>query len=65
MTKKFENKKLNKEDHAKVDKDASIVRGVAEGVGTFGTFLGLGVVIFKNVLGKKGIGAISKVFFRG
>ena len=30
MSKRFENKKLNKEDHAKVDKEAGIARGAAK-----------------------------------
>ena len=32
MAMKFENKKLNKEDHAKVDKEAGIARVALEGL---------------------------------
>ena len=33
MAKRFENKKLNKNDHEQVDKDANVARKAAEGVG--------------------------------
>ena len=42
MSKKFESKKLNKEDHAKVDKDAGIARGVVESVGALGLWFIVG-----------------------
>lgn len=61
MAKKFENKKLNKEDHANVEKDAGIARkatGTAVGLATLG-------VIIKKVPWKKVGGALSKVIFRG
>lgn len=61
VTKKFENKKLNKEDHAKVDRDAEVARK-AVGVGGIGGLL-VGVVI-KIVPWKKVGGAISKVIFK-
>lgn len=58
MTKKFENKKLNKEDHAKVDKDAGNARKVFEGLGVLGC---IGLAISWKKVG----GAISKIVFRG
>lgn len=61
MSKKFESKKLNKEDHAKVDKDAGIARGVVESVGA----LGLCLIAVKKVPWRKVSGAIGKVVFRG
>ena len=42
MSKKFENKKLNKDDHEKVDKEAEVARNVAQGVGALAI---LGVAI--------------------
>ena len=60
MTKKFENKKLNKDDHAKVDKEADIVRGGLKVAGT----LGVGFVILQRVPWKKVGGTIGKVVFK-
>ena len=60
MAKKFENKKLNKDDHAKVDKQAGAVRGVAEGVGALAI---VGVAI-KKVPWKRIVDIASKVIFR-
>lgn len=59
MTKKFENKKLNKDDHAKVDKEAAIVRRGLKVVGP----LGIGFII-KKVPWKKVGGTISKAVFK-
>lgn len=61
MPKKFENKKLNKEDHVKVDKDTNMARGALKGAGV----LGLGFITIKKVPWKKVGGAISKVIFKG
>lgn len=47
MAMKFENKKLNKDDHAKVDKEAGVARKVVAGI-----VLTLGAVIM-IVTGKK------------
>ena len=60
MSKKFENKKLNKDDHEKVDKEAEVARNVAQGVGALAI---LGVAIEK-VPWKKIANAASKVMFR-
>lgn len=60
MAKKFENKKLNKDDHAKVDKQAGVARGVAEGVGALAI---VGVAI-KKVPWKRIVDIASKVIFR-
>lgn len=64
MAKKFENKKLNKEDHAKVDKDAGVAREIVKGIGILG---GCGLIIknIKRVPWKNVRGTISKVFIRG
>lgn len=61
MANKFENKKLDKADHAKVDKDANIARKVVEGVGVL-SFIGFTI---KKIPWKNVGGAISKVIFRG
>lgn len=60
MAKKFENKKLNKDDHKKVDKEAGVARNVVQGVGALAI---LGVAI-KKVPWKKIANAASKVIFR-
>ena len=57
MSKKFENKKLNKEDHANVDREAGVARGAAEGVAGLAA---LGLII-KTVPWKKVAGGIVKV----
>lgn len=61
MPKKFENKKLNKEDHAKVDKYASMARQSFEGAGV----LGLCFITIKKVPWQKVGGTIGKIVFRG
>jgi hypothetical protein len=61
MPKKFENKKLNKEDHAKVDKYASMARQAFEGAGV----LGLCFITIKKVPWQKVGGTIGKIVFRG
>lgn len=61
MPKKFENKKLNKEDHAKVDKDTNMARGALKSAGV----LGLCFITIKKVPWKKVGGAINKVVFKG
>lgn len=59
MAMKFENKKLDKDDHAKVDRDAGVARKAIEGIG--GLLLG---VVIKKVPWKKVGGVISKVIFK-
>jgi len=59
MSKKFENKKLNKRDHAKVDKDADIARTVVGGVGVLGMSYIIKKIPWKNVGG-----VIKKVVFK-
>ncbi len=56
MAVKFQNKKLNKKDHAKVDRDAGIVRG-------FVKYEVLHSVI-KRVPWKKVSGSIRKIIFK-
>lgn len=57
MSKRFENKKLNKADHETIDNDAAMGRGVAEG-----TALLAGMVfLLKKVPWKKIGAAIGKV----
>lgn len=48
MAMKFENKKLNKDDHAKVDRDAGVARIAVRGI------VGLAIL---------GVGAFSKKIF--
>jgi hypothetical protein len=60
MAKRFESKKLNKEDHAKVDKDANAARNVVESVG----LLALAGVIIKKAPWKKIGSAIGKLIFK-
>lgn len=64
MAKKFENKKLDKEDHAKVDKSAGVARVVVKTIGIFG---GGGLIVknIKRVPWKNVSGVISKIFIRG
>ena len=60
MAEKFENKKLNKEDHAQVDKEAGAARGIVEG--TIG--LGALLLLMKTVPWKR-IGAfVGKIIFK-
>ena len=50
MAKRFENKKLNKIDHEKVDKDANAARKAAEGVGLLAVIGGvIKIVPWKKV----------------
>ena len=60
MNKTFENKKLNKEDHAKVDKTAKIARGVIKSGGL--AIIGLTI---KKVPWKRVGKTISKAVFKG
>ena len=60
MEKRFENRKLNKEDHEIVDKEAKAARDVAEGIG----LLAVAGVVLKFVPWRKIVGAAEKVIFR-
>lgn len=60
MAMKFKNKKLDKDDHAKVDRDAGVARKAIEGIGG----LALVGVVIKKVPWKKVGGVISKVIFK-
>ena len=57
MSKKFKNKKLNKADHAKVDKEADITRVVVKSA--------IIVAVIKTVSWKKVGETINKMIFRG
>lgn len=60
MVMKFENKKLDKDDHAKIDRDAGVARKAVGGIGG----LVLVEVVIRKVPWKKVSGAISKVIFK-
>ena len=63
MAMKFENKKLNKDDHAKVDRDAGVARKVLDVIVLLGGLGALGVLIEKGHL-KKVNEVMNKVIFK-
>lgn len=60
MAKKFENKKLNKDDHKRVDKEAGVARGLAGGAASLGTLY----LMVKKVPWKKVGSFIGKKIFK-